>query len=103
MLRARSLVCGSDASEKRHLPGKAKLSIVRLQGTGDIQKSVPHFQQRRDRLHDFLDRYCLHAAKVDGAFSQKTGTAFDLMANHATAVSGGAGETRFRRTKDSNH
>jgi hypothetical protein len=71
-----------------------------MRGTVNVKRPVSLFQQRGDRLHDFVDRYCFHAAKVDGAFSQKAGTALDLMANHVTGVSERAGEMRFRRTED---
>jgi hypothetical protein len=92
----------SDASERQSLPVlNDNLSIVQMRRTVNITRPVAHFQQRGDRLRDFVDRYCFHAAKVDGAFSQKAGTAFDLMANHVIGVSERAGELRFRRTKDS--
>src|ERR1700730_15685443 len=84
------------------LPVKRRPSVAGMRAlAAAVQRRFPHFQQRRNRLHHLVYRHCFHAAKIDRAFSQEAGTAFDLMTDYVTGVSERAGEVRFRRTKDS--
>src|SRR2546423_5233338 len=62
--------------------------------------SLPAVELRGNSGHDFFDADCLHAAKIDGAFAEETGTAFDLMPKDAVTRSQRPGQPRLGRAED---
>src|SRR6478752_6499060 len=60
-------------------------------------------QLRRDRCDNFSHADRFHTPKIDWAFPQKAGTAFDLMANDAMARSQWSGKAGLRRAEHSHH
>ena len=55
-------------------------SILEL-GVVAAQRALPLLEEGRNGGGDFGDGHRFHAAKIDRAFAQETGAAFDLMTN----------------------
>ena len=64
------------------------------------ERALPFFQKGGNGLDYFLDGDGFHAAEIDGAFAEKAGTAFDLMAMDFVTRAERTGEMRLRRAED---
>src|SRR3977135_2387580 len=62
--------------------------------------SFPPVKLRGNSGGDFFHVDGFHAAEIDGALAQETGTAFDLMPKNVVPTSQGSGQPRFSRAKD---
>src|SRR5438128_965366 len=67
---------------------------------------VDRITSSQDRHHSrdhFLDTDRFHAAKINRAFAQETGTAFHLVTQHAMTLSERSGRARPGRAENRNH
>ena len=51
-----------------------------------LSEAIPFFQDFPAKVKNLVDFYALEAPQVDGAFSQKAGTAFNMFVNHMRAA-----------------
>src|SRR5205085_10120462 len=58
-------------------------------------------QDRHHRIYDFGRRHFFHATKIDWAFAQETGPAFDVMPDDNLARAKRTGQLRLRRSENS--
>src|SRR4051812_13375581 len=75
-------------------------SVLERRGSNWTARRLPSIQLRGNGSYDFFDADRFHAAKINRAFSQKTGTAFDLMTNDVVTAAERTGELGLGRTED---
>src|SRR5438477_3200797 len=75
-------------------------SVFPMRSLTAIERSLPQLEHRKDGVRDFLHRHCFHAAEIDRALAQGTGTALDLVTKDLMPGAERAGEPWFGRTKD---
>src|SRR5205814_8078648 len=62
--------------------------------------SLPTVELRGNSGDNFFDADRFHAAEIDGAFAQETGTAFDLMPKNVVTKSQRPGQPRLGRSEN---
>ena len=60
-------------------------------------------QNRQHCIHDFLSANFFHAAKIDWAFAEKTGAAFDVMSQDDVTIAERPSQSRFSGAKDGDY
>ena len=74
-----------------------------IRGHGRISMragSLPTVQLRGNSGDNFFDADGFHAAEIDGAFAEETGTAFDLMPKNVVTNSQRSGQARLSRSEN---
>src|SRR5437588_10154099 len=75
-------------------------SVLRHSRAAGSARSLPSIQLRGNSGDNFLDADRFHAAKINRAFAEEAGAAFDLVAQNTMSGAEGTGETRLGRTED---
>src|SRR5438105_4600465 len=78
-------------------------SVFRLGRAAGRPRSLPLIELRRNSADNFFDIDGIHAAEIDRAFPEKTGTALDLMADDIVSATERTGEARFGGTENRDH